>query len=118
MVSCAYGAVRLEGLLAFAAGLLGLDVAVMTMVIVAVLASANHGSKKVLTAMKTFGRISAAGRSSKRGQQALSKVFHKAVRSLRQLRVSIGSSFYYEEGIVLTTLQIMLKSCVDLILLH
>ena len=117
MVSCAYGAVRLEGLLAFAAGLLGLDVAVMTMVIVAVLASANHGSKKVLTTMKTAGRIS-AGRSSKQGQQAVTKVFHKAVRSLRHLRVSIGSSFYYEQGIVLATLQIMLKSCVDLIILH
>ena len=117
VVSCAYGVVRLEGLLAFGAGLVGLEAAVMTMIIIAVLASANHGSKRVLVAMRTVGRMSARRESwwERRGD---SKVFVKAVRGLRDLRVSIGSSFYYDKGIVLTTLQIMLKSCVDLILLH
>ena len=118
VVSCTYGTVRLEEFLAFGAGLLGLDVAIMTMVIIGVLASANHGSKKVLMAMNmTVGRMLTT-RGRKRGRQSEIKAFSMTVRGLRNLRVSIGSSFYYDKGIVLTTLQIMLKSCVDLILLH
>ena len=116
IAACAYGVVRLEGFTALAVGVFGLDMATVLMVIVSTLASVSHASKRVLVKM---GQCERGGTGSHRGgMNGYRKVIEKSVRGLRELRISMGSCFYYDKGMLLTTLQIILQISVNLILLH
>ena len=115
VVSCAYGMVRLKDSLAFAIGALGLDVVLILVVIMNALANVNHGSRKALIKLKE-PHLDWKGKQCR--VLSYSRVMSKSVRSLRDLRIRPCSSFHYDKGIVLTTLEIILQCSVSAILLH
>ena len=115
MASCAYAMVRFHGFIAFTVGAFGLNVIVITMGIINALASVSHGSRKVLKNMKTESCMDREGNYMRMPSYRAAR---RDVVHLRDLRIWFGSSFFYNKGIVLTTLQIMLQGSVSLILLY
>ena len=103
--------------MAFGIGVLGLNLAVIFILVVFTLGGVNHAFKKVLIHLKrSQGRMDSRGGDG--GELGSFKVADKVIASLRDLRVSMGSFLYYDRGLVLTKMGILLECSSNLILLY
>ena len=109
---CIYGAIRLNGILAIALGFIGSNLLAILTVLVSQLGQINHSSKGTLKALHKRPKMSYC-----MGKQGESKWLRREVMGLRELRVRMGSSFYYDKVLLLTTFQILLQNIVNLLLL-
>ena len=113
-VFCAYASVRLDGLLAIGLGFVGLNSTVMLIVMMNMLANLNRRSKETLHALR---RQATAVCSATRGSN-YGVWLRRELRCLPDLRIRMGSIFFYDKPIVLTTLQIILQISINLLLLY
>lgn len=112
-VHCAYGAIRLDGALSISLGWIGRNVAVFLAIFISPFGRINHSSQLALRVMrKRQARLRSVG------NQAHSKCLRMEMRSLRDLRVRIGSAFFYDKILLLTTFQLILQNISNLLLLH
>ena len=109
----AYGAIRLEGALSISLGWIGANITVFLAILISQFGRINHSSQLALKAMR---KRQEALRSM--GNQAESKSLRMEIRSLRDLCIRVGSTFFYDKILLLTTSQIIIQNIANLLLLH
>ena len=111
VVFLSYGSVRFHGFIALAFAWILAAVTSICLVIIIALASINQRSKALLLAFK---------RSIPAGFTGAEVVERAAVRrdakTLQQLKIQMGSLFYFDKPLVLTTLGTLLVQSVNLLL--
>ena len=117
-IFCAYGTVRLHGILASGFGIFGADILVMITIFVNTLANVNQGSRQFLRGIKKLATTATVGKERQGLRPRDSIIMLRELSTLHELRISIGSSFFYDKGIVLTTLQIIFQTSINFILMH
>ena len=110
---CAYGAIRFEGGLSVCLGWVGINLTVFLAFYIDQLGQVNYSSRK---ALKVIRRRVATLRSM--DKQVQRKWLQRKVLCLRDLRIQIGSAFYYDKVLLLTTFQILLQNITNLLLLQ
>ena len=93
LLFCAYGAIRLDGALSIFLGWIGGgNVAVFLAIFISQFGRINHSSHLALKVMRK-----GQGALRSMGNQAQTKCLRMEMRSLRDLRIRMGSTFFYEK---------------------
>lgn len=112
-VFCTYGAIRLNGIMAISLGWIGSSCTIFLAITLNTLAEFNVQS---MSALQVFRKQMAAG-SSNDGETP-SKWFRMKVNSLREFRVQIGSAYYIDKPIILTTFKIIFDATINFLLMN
>ena len=109
---CTYGAVRLQGMLAFSLGWTGLNITIFLVILVGTLGNINSSSKRSIELVRQRPAVlHSAGKDLER------KWLQREALALRDLRIRMGSAFFYDKTLVITTIEIILQNTVNLLLL-
>ena len=112
-IICAYGTIRFDGSLSISLGWIGASITIFLAIIVGQFGRFNHSSQLALRAIrKRQARLHLAGK------QIQSKCRRREILCLRDLRLGVGSVFYYDKILLLTTFQIILQNTTNLLLLQ
>ena len=110
---CTYGAIRLHGTLSISLGWIGVNVIIFLAIIISQYGNLNYFSKLALRVARKRPSV-----LHSEGKRAQSKLLWMEIRCLRELRLRMGSAFFYDKILLLTTFQILLQNLVNLLLIQ
>ena len=110
---CTYGAIRLHGTLSVCLGWIGVNVTIFLAIIIGLYGNFNHSSKLALRVARKRPTL-----LHSKGRRAESKLLQREICCLQELRLRMGSAFFYDKILLLTTFQILLQNLVNLLLLQ
>ena len=110
-IFCSYGSVRFHGLLAFGFAWMFTACLVMLVLLVLALAAVNRKSKATLESMQKVAKSLFVGL---KGPQR--RMLRREMSNMQGLKVRVGSMFYYDSPLLLTTLDVLLTNAVNLLL--
>jgi len=112
-VFCAYGAIRLNGVICIGLGSYGLSCIIVLAIMLSVFAEVHNQSMRGLRELaKKSGELSLAhtdGRSS--------QIFRKCVGSLAPVKICAGSMYYIDKFIVLVVFKLVTENIINVLLL-
>lgn len=112
-IMCVCGSVRMEGLQALASGYVGAVIFASYGILVSGYGGVNRASQNLLNVVR---RTASVGRAALRdGNEAW---FDREIRVLVELRVSGGSTFYYDQPLLLTLVDIIFSQSVSLLIMN
>ena len=112
-ITCTYGAIRFNGALAISLGWIGSSITVFLAIIVGLFGRFNHSS---ILALRRIRKRQAGLHLA--GKEIHSRWLRREIRCLRDLRLGVGSAFFYDKILLLTTFQIILQNTANLLLLQ
>ena len=112
LIICTYVSIRFHGVLSICLGWTGLNVTTILVFFVMKQGNINCSSKK---SMKMVLQRPAALHQA--GKESEGKWLQREVRSVQELRMRMGSLFFYDKALVVTTFDIILQNIVNLLLL-
>ena len=107
----AYAAVRATGIVAFLSAYLGVLAFVAYFLLASGYGQINRRSKALLKAV----RITASAHQMARSGQG--KAVNREIRYMNDLRIKVGTAFYYDNALVLTIVEIILVQSVNMLLM-
>ena len=111
IVMFAYAAVRAKGIVAFLSAYLGVVGFVAYVLLASGYGQINRRSKALLKAVRV---TASADRMARRGQ---GKAVNREIRCMNDLRIKAGTTFYYDNALVLTIVEIILVQSVNMLLM-
>ena len=112
-IFCSYGSVRFHGFLALGFAWIFFVCLAIVIILVSALSTVNRKSRRTLESMeKAVTRLLVDSRQPKRG------IVGRELRNMQELRVRLGSIFYYDKPLLLTTFEILLQNSTNLLLLQ
>ena len=112
-ITCVYAAIRFNGMLSITLGVIGMNITTVFAAYVTTVGNINWSSKKSVTMVRQ--QPAALHRA---GKDIESKWLQREIRCLQDLRIQMGSVFFYDKALVLTTFEIILQNIVNLLLLY
>ena len=112
MIMCVSGAVRMGGILAVGAAYLAFADLVGYGTLAESYAEINEASEALLEDVR---RTVSIQMEANRG--AFNRAFNREIRCMRKLRVTAGSTFYYDRPLLLTIVAIVLSQSVNLLIM-
>ena len=110
-IFCSYGSIRFNGLLALGCAWIFTVCLVIVIVVVTALSTVNRKSRRTLESMeKAVTNLAVGSRQPKRG------MLWREMRNMQELKVTLGSVFYYDKPLLLTTFEILLQNATNLLL--
>ena len=110
---CSYGAIRLDGILSISLGWIGVNLLMFLAIITDQYGQINRSSKMALEAIS---RRQVALQSA--DKQLEQKWLKKKALCLRDFKIRVGSTFFFDKLLLLTTFQILLSNITNLLLMH
>ena len=112
-VLCGYVAIRFHGLTALSVAWTGLNVTIILAAYVTALGNINSSSKNSIEIIRKQPAVLQRMR-----KYAERKWLQKEVLCLQDLRISMGSVYFYDSGLFVTTFEIIFENTVNLLLLY
>ena len=94
-------------------GWIGLNLAITLAVFVSMVGSINYSSKKSIKLIRQRPAV-----LHRMGKDRERKCLQRELRAIRDLRIRMGSAFFYDRTLVFTTFETILQSTVNLLLLY
>ena len=112
-IICGYAAIRLHGVLSVCLGWTGMNITIVLAAFIPALGNTNCSSRKSIKMIRQRPAV-----LQRAGKETERKWLEREVRCLQDLRMRMGSAFFYDKGLVVTTFEIILQNIVNLLLLH
>ena len=112
-VLCTCGALRLSGFVALVIGWVGSNCTAFLVFMLTGMASVSQTSEESMAIM----RMEIGGARTSPLTMTDCNILRREMAALTELRVSFGTFFYYDEGLVLTTLDVITQNVVSLLLI-
>ena len=112
VVMYVYGALRTEGFVAVLSAYFGSVTFIAYCMLTRSYGEINEVSKTLIRAAKVEASVLRLA-----GERASSKFVQLEMKSMRELRIMAGSTFYYDKALVLTVIAIIISQSVNLLIL-
>ena len=118
-VFCTYGAIRLEGMMSFSLGWIGFSCTVFLAVLLSCLAEFYVRSSVVRKILKRqLPAVSMAPRCHHDRCVPLDKWMRKKVTATKEMRFCLGSAYYVDKPLLLTTFDIIVDQTISFLVLR
>ena len=114
IIICVYAGVRFDGALRFFMILVGAYVAGFLVTILMAFGEVNELSKRLLTLIHTTAVVVLGVERS--GDKSTHVLIKRHMRSLRDIRVQVGSLYFVDKPIIMTTCQIIFENTIGLLM--